>query len=659
MTKQKAFTLIEIMVVILIVGALASLILVASKSVRSKTKDAAINASLTHLKKVAELHFNEDYTYSGLCATDNVQKTADSIADKGSQLFCDSDATSVWAACAQTNQDSNKYYCIDNTESIMEIIGTCDNTAIAGGTCISTCPNAVCDPLENCDNCSEDCGVCCGNTICEPLYGEACDICVADCGVCGAVCGDGSCDGGEVCDVCVADCGVCPPVCGDGSCDGGEVCDVCVADCGVCPPVCGDGSCDGGEVCDVCVADCGVCPSGGLISHWKFDGDATDETGSHNGSFGGDAVIEIDPERGQVLSLDGAGDYVSLADSPDFTVNTTDDITYSAWINLSVLPSAYYNIIGDTNGACFQFNSADQLIFYSGSIKVTSGLVWNVGQWYHVAVVVNNTTSIVFYVNGIEVKTVTPNSGQSIKNPDFFWIGGVQGGNEPFNGFLDDVMFYDKALSSTEILQLYNDQGGEVIGYWKFDGDFTDETGINNGGPNGDAIIIVDPTKGQVLNLDGAGDAAIVPDSVSLSPTGTEITLTAWIYCDGATDTDDRIIHKNSSWSLQAGPPCDLLMGMYHGGYTETTSPVSCNLNEWCFITGVYDGINMSTYRNAVFITSLGKAGNMANSAFDLYIGLDEDGASGAFNGKIDDVMIFDRALNINEIEIIHNAQSP
>jgi hypothetical protein len=43
------------------------------------------------------------------------------------------------------------------------------------------CPDSVCNGTETCNSCSQDCGSCCGNTICEPAYGEDSNSCPGDC----------------------------------------------------------------------------------------------------------------------------------------------------------------------------------------------------------------------------------------------------------------------------------------------------------------------------------------------------------------------------------------------------------------------------------------------------------------------------------------------
>jgi hypothetical protein len=136
-----------------------------------------------------------------------------------------------------------------------------EDCATCEADCGPCCGNAVCEPGrgEDCGTCQADCGPCCGNAVCEPSRGETCGTCQADCGSC---CGNSLCEDkyGEDCNTCPKDCGKC---CGNGLCEKsrGETCNTCPKDCGKCAPVCGDGHCDKKEDCDTCPADCGVCPA--------------------------------------------------------------------------------------------------------------------------------------------------------------------------------------------------------------------------------------------------------------------------------------------------------------------------------------------------------------------------------------------------------------
>jgi hypothetical protein len=52
------------------------------------------------------------------------------------------------------------------------------------GELCARCGDHVCDPLESCSLCPEDCGACniCGDLVCEPV--ESCTSCPGDCGAC-------------------------------------------------------------------------------------------------------------------------------------------------------------------------------------------------------------------------------------------------------------------------------------------------------------------------------------------------------------------------------------------------------------------------------------------------------------------------------------------
>ena len=160
------------------------------------------------------------------------------------------------------------------------------------------CGDAICNGVENCSTCADDCGECPP----EP------------------VCGDAVCNGLENCSSCALDCGACPPepFCGDDVCNGVENCSTCAIDCGECPPepFCGDAICNGLENCSSCVDDCDQCP----ISSCTLSGKAWDEDSSLTNAFNLSACFN-DPAD-QPLAFGVAGNREALVSiSSDGMVN--------------------------------------------------------------------------------------------------------------------------------------------------------------------------------------------------------------------------------------------------------------------------------------------------------------------------------------------------
>ena len=203
----------------------------------------------------------------------------------------------------------------------------------------------------------------------------------------------------------------------------------------------------------------------GLVSWWQAEGDATDALGNNNGTLQG--TVGFVPGRvGQAFSFAGAG-YVEVAASPTLQPAT---VTAMAWVRHAGFPGFHNFVLSKGADLCEFTNyglttSAGNLHFevsdgatYAPSPDAGPG-VWD-GNWHLVAGTYDGAT-VRLYVDGVEVAPGNPTpTPLAINTPlptnQKFYIGAYRGECElRFNGDIDEVKVFNRALTPSEILSIY------------------------------------------------------------------------------------------------------------------------------------------------------------------------------------------------------------
>jgi hypothetical protein len=213
-------------------------------------------------------------------------------------------------------------------------------------------------------------------------------------------------------------------------------------------------------------------PNLNLISWWKFDegeGDtASDSAGENHGT-----VHDTNWTTGIIndaLNFDGDGDYVDVGN--DNSLKPPLPVTLSAWIKLSSLGN-YQNIIALDDqtsryyGIWFVVGVEDKLgITYgdgstpgSGSRRSKAGTTaLNADTWYYVTAVIRGPTDISLYINSVDDGGTYSGTGGSLTySSGSSLIGMMHDFESSFDGKIDDVRVYDRALSDRDIWLLYQD----------------------------------------------------------------------------------------------------------------------------------------------------------------------------------------------------------
>jgi hypothetical protein len=421
----------------------------------------------------------------------------------------------------------------------------------------------------------------------------------------------------------------------------------------------------------------------GLVGHWNFDeGTGTtayDSSGNNNVGTLVNGPTWVDGKYGKALSFDGVNDYVAVPHSNSLDFERTDSFTISSWITVDSL-SDYRNIIGKNDNAYRGWNlvllsSSDASRPNSVCLVLTNTNIYDdllacspansisAGNTYHIAATYNGSSDVSgvkIYINGVP-QTVTPirnGLSASIQTANETWIGrhGWAGGSYPFDGIIDDIRIYNRALSASEIWAEY----AGSVGHWKLD-EGSGTTAHDSSGNGNDGTLINGPTwvdgkLGKALSFDGIDDYVEIPDSPELKLDESKgLTIMLWLYRTSYPQYDNVLVSKQSAsgwveYQLDLVDTGDLEFRTYSDDNVVIGSVSVPDANEWYHVAYVMNGTQWDFYVN-------GTLENSGTTPYDLYvsdnnvtIGKDFGFFTAAFNGTIDDVEIYSRALSAGEI---------
>jgi len=215
-----------------------------------------------------------------------------------------------------------------------------------------------------------------------------------------------------------------------------------------------------------------------LLSYYKFENNATDAHGSINGTVYG-ATLTSSGVNGSAYNYDGSNDYTNLGNPTALDNLHTGDWSISIWINPDVI-SSLKDVAGKNGGGGGFYhyigNSTGDISFTSGYTTTnsiaTSGNVVSSGEWNHIVgvfTVSNKTWSI--YHNGSEVSYSAQTGGSGNfrgGTSDNFVFGAYDAvsGSRNYDGIIDEVAIWTKAVTSDEVSEIYNSGSGLFYDDW-------------------------------------------------------------------------------------------------------------------------------------------------------------------------------------------------
>jgi hypothetical protein len=206
------------------------------------------------------------------------------------------------------------------------------------------------------------------------------------------------------------------------------------------------------------------------VAFYKFEDDATDSTGSNDGTFTTPSYATGYIDKAAVFN--GSSSYINLPGVIDKDNDT--DYSFSMWVNFnSTFTSGGATLFGiDTNNppfASYLYGHSDGIGIsmeryygttqeYANNYNTAAKFNFSTNTWYHIAGVYDASASTgKIYVNGSLIGThnlVVKGTNRTIVNSVRL---GANGSSAYFDGKIDQVRIFDRALDSGEVTQLYNE----------------------------------------------------------------------------------------------------------------------------------------------------------------------------------------------------------
>ena len=430
---------------------------------------------------------------------------------------------------------------------------------------------------------------------------------------------------------------------------------------------------------------------GSGVALYSLDYDASDAGGNYDGTYNtSNVTFGVDGKINWGASFNGninSGIVTGIT-------SLTNDFTISMWLNLesiSINTWIFSNWDSTSQDMYFAVHPNGQLELTidgrTGTNIFGSSGTFTLNTWHHFLVTMSNGTYDLYF-NGTQLGSSGTTTNTTFNSGSNYEIGNsprTSSGYSAWNGKIDQVRIFNKALSSSEVSTLYEetacvytsttdtvDYQGTNLAYYKLDGNALDETSNNYDGTESN-ITYEFGRFGTAAVFNGSSSKITLPSGSPFNDSDTIKCISAWIkpntttsnvYIFSMSSTTESKDYFTFDWiqSSWTGVP-DLRVRVQNGGSSnrlDATVGVSATDN-WVHVVAQLGSSEVELYINGVKQTvTHTTSGNATNSWWISNINYDtaETGLIGQYryvsglnaDGTIDQVRIYDSALDATAV---------
>ena len=424
--------------------------------------------------------------------------------------------------------------------------------------------------------------------------------------------------------------------------------------------------------------------------------------------------------------LDGSSAYFKMGAAG---LDGYSEISISAWVKMNGLPGSKYFVAGKEGVYKIDILSNGTTRFltgnnWGGSILYSTSPI-SPGAWIHLVATYDGTTKYL-YINGVrDANTVTTFGSLNVNGSNDASIGayGLGGsfGNF-FNGQIDEVIFWNKALTGTEVKTLYDNQSSNVLGsggiftsrvmdayqgsqswtslswiptlpfYKALTESAASESTVQYSSLVNSSLMAGNVglwhldesigTSGANSVIDGSGQAShgiptntnfgksgkfntsvgfngtgYISNQVNSGLTNQTVTVSAWFRTTSS--TQGEILSMGNAYFIRTnnGSVGNVGFRYYNGSSYPLISAGVSNSTDgaWHHVVGIKSPSEFSVYYDGVLKNTLADGAAITFfPATNFIIGRHGFNSTNFYTGSIDEVSVWNRALNANEIKQIY-----
>jgi gliding motility-associated-like protein len=251
----------------------------------------------------------------------------------------------------------------------------------------------------------------------------------------------------------------------------------------------------------------------GRISFYPFNGNAQDQQGTNHGTvYGAQPAPDRFGNPNSAFYFDGIKDFIAIPDHPSINFAANEDFSVSVWIKIapeqndmggnnneilgkwntlitSSYPYAirYWNSLASASNKEKIFALRYDSRYCQNNPLTNSSCIITSDNWHHI-VFSKKGSKISLFQDGIFQESVTDNTTLTCdtKNSNPIYVGKRDTDRRYFTGLIDDISFYNRALTNTEVKILFEE------GEWTGQSIRTDLLSFSIPGQNSTTIIDTD-----------------------------------------------------------------------------------------------------------------------------------------------------------------------